>query len=139
MQSDPVALAAQSLALYRELRDELRRILPEIGAAETSSILAMNEGTARLRQAIQDADAALVAVSPPQLEAGGNRLSRLLAERRQAMDEVLALYKEGIAQAESVKSLLTHDLAAMRAERQALEGYAPRGQDVLGGVINRQS
>ena len=138
MQSDPVALAAQSLALYRELRDELRWILPEIGAAETSSILAMDEGVARLRQAIQDADAAL-AVSPPQPEAGGNRLSRLLAERRQAMDEVLALYKEGIAQAESVKSLLTHDLAVMRAERQALEGYAPRGQDVLGGVINRQS
>jgi len=134
--ADPLDLATQSLILYRELRDALRRILPEIGAAESGHILAMDERLGHLRQAIQQADAALMASPPAQTVAD---LDRLLAERRQVMAEVLSLHQEVIAQAESVKSLLAHDLAAMRAGREALRGYAPRERSGSGAIINRQS
>ena len=136
--TDPTDLAAQSLALYQALRDELRRLLSEAGAAETDSILAMDERMASLRQAIQEADAALMAL-PSRPEAESGRMAALLAKRRHVMDEVLSLHKKAIAQAESIKSLLAHDLAAMRTGRQVLNGYAPPGQDGSGSIINRQS
>jgi len=138
--ANPAELAAQSLALYRELRDELRRMLSGIGAAETSWLQAVDDNMSRLRQVIQQADAALMALPPrAEAETGGARLSGLLAERRQIMAEALSLNKEVISQAESVKSLMAHDLAAMRAGRQVLRGYAPPGQADSGSIINRQS
>jgi len=131
-------LTAQSLALYRELRDQLRRMLPRISAAGTDWILTMDESMAHLRQAIEKADAALMAL-PPESETGQSDLTRLAGERRQAMAEVLSLQKEAIIQAESARSLLGHDLAAMRAGRQALRGYTPPPEDSPGGIICRQS
>ena len=132
-------LAAQSLALYQELRDELRRMLPKIGAAETGWISAMDGNIARLLRAIEQTDSALMASAPPQPRTGDQgRLTGLLAKRRQVMAEVLSLNKEAVAQAESIKSLLGHDLAALRAGRQALDGYAPHGLDGSGGIINHQ-
>lgn len=139
--TDPADLAAHSLALYQELRDELQRMPSEIGAAETERILAVDESMTRLRQAIQKVDAALMA-SLRQPEAGedhsADHLADLLTKRRQVMTEVLSLNEEMIAQAESIKSLLGHDLAAMRAGRQVLRGYAPPGEGDSGGIINRQ-
>jgi len=130
-------LAAQSLALYRELRDHLRRMLTGISAAETGWILAMDERMTDLRQAIEQADATLMAWPLPEVAETG--VARLFDERRQAMAEVLSLQKEVIVQAESVQSLLGHDLAAMRAGRQALRGYTPPPEDSPGGIISRQS
>jgi len=130
-------LVVQSLALYRELRDQLQGMLPQISAAEVDWMLVMDERIIRLRQAIEKADAALMAL-PPEPEIGESDLTRLVDERRQVMAEVLSLNQQVIGQAENVKSLLGHDLATMRAGRQALRGYAPLSEDSPGGIINRQ-
>ena len=139
MQNHDLAdLAVHSLALYRELRDELGRMLPEIGTAKIDNLLAMNDSITSLWQTIHDTDAALMALSlQPEVSEGG--LAQVLAERRQVVDETLALYKKGIVQAQNVKSLLAHDLAAVRAGRQMLNGYAPHGQNAGGNIINRQT
>ncbi|MDR3088660.1 MAG: hypothetical protein LBU39_02450 [Desulfobulbaceae bacterium] len=137
-QTRATELAGLSLSLYRQLADELRLLIPKVGVAEADLLLTMDTRMTQLRRAIENADGELASLLSKS-DVGDGPSPELLRERHQAMAEALTLHHEAITQAEGVKSLLAHDLAAMRQGRQALHGYTPPPEDAPGGLINRQS
>lgn len=140
MPNDPQTLAsalADSIRNYQNIRDFLVEMDGEIGTASDALLHSMAETLSKLQTQAVDADQTFLACLDKK-SAESNVLQPLMVERAEVIGEVLRLNSDVQKRAIGAKSLLAHELSALRLGKTAHYGYKSQ-QASAGRIVDSTS
>lgn len=126
-----------SIQQYERIYELLQKMEQDVGTADSDELEAFNQSLQELQAQAINTDQAVNGLLHGTKDSAES-VQKLVVQREFLLKAIIDLNKNIAARASGVKSLIAHELSALRSGLSAMNGYRQQ-QNNQGRIINRSS
>lgn len=131
------SLLLASIHQYERIHGFLQKMEQDVGTADSDELEAFNQSLQELQAQAINTDQAVNSLLHGKKDSA-ELVQKLVVQREFLLKEIIDLNKNITTKASGVKSLIAHELSALRSGLSAMNGYKQL-QNNQGRLINRSS